>query len=112
MPKEYIEREALIEKLQEVEIGFRHCGVGIASALASGVRAAIEKTKSLPTADVVEVKHGEWSKDQEDVYWGNHLIKRYCSICGGRPYYDRIRDTFILTPYCPYCGAKMDGKDK
>ena len=55
MAKEYIEREALIEKLQEVEIGFRHCGVGIAPALASGVKGAIDKIKSFPTADVVEV---------------------------------------------------------
>lgn len=62
---------------------------------------------SQPTADVVEVKHGEW------VYWQpngtNHLWR--CSVCGGA----------ISTPmkfvadhikYCEHCGAKMDGERK
>lgn len=60
-----------------------------------------------PTADVVEVKYGEW------VYWQpdgtNHLWS--CSVCGGA----------ISTPmkfvadhikYCEHCGAKMDGERK
>lgn len=50
-----------------------------------------------PTADVVEVKHGEW------VY----NVKYYsCSICAGK------RFNLLLgtdAEYCPYCGAKMDG---
>ena len=50
-----------------------------------------------PSADVVEVRYGEWEihaygLDGEDVY---------CSVCGNGsnlPYWH----------YCPNCGAKMD----
>lgn len=48
-----------------------------------------------PAADVVEVKHGEW------LYSRVHNIL-YCSECG------EIPDCFE-PPYCPNCGAKMDG---
>lgn len=58
-----------------------------------------------PTADVVEVKHGEWKSYNTE-----------CSIC------KRINPTLFLDEffgkykalhleYCPNCGAKMDGKD-
>ena len=48
-----------------------------------------------PAADVVEVKHGEW------LYSRVHNIL-HCSECG------EIPDCFE-PPYCPNCGAKMDG---
>ena len=55
-----------------------------------------------PTADVVEVKHGEWiwmvnGEEDYEQYW-------VCSVCGGKDY--------IETNYCPNCGAKMDGERK
>ena len=49
-------------------------------------------------SDVVEVQHGRWAK------------KRYeyvCSICGG----EVPDDGYWFSPFCPSCGAKMDGKD-
>ena len=47
-----------------------------------------------PTADVVEVKHGEWK-------WDKRFSDYTCSLCGN---WD------LKTPnYCPNCGAKMDG---
>lgn len=46
-----------------------------------------------PTADVVEVKHGEWEVKSEFVYT--------CSVCS----YDSISES----NYCRKCGAKMDG---
>ena len=53
--------------------------------------------KEAPTADVVEVKHGEWI----------YNIKYYsCSICAGK------RFNLLLgldAEFCPHCGAKMDG---
>ena len=45
--------------------------------------------------DVAEVKHGEW------LYSRVHNIL-HCSECG------EIPDCFE-PPYCPNCGAKMDG---
>ena len=49
-----------------------------------------------PTADVVEVKHGEW------LYSRVHNIL-HCSECG------EIPDCFE-PPYCPNCGADMRGE--
>ena len=51
--------------------------------------------KNAPTADVVEVVHGEW-----EVYG---LMNPQCSLCRG---YNIEKSRF-----CPNCGAKMDGKD-
>ena len=54
------------------------------------------------TADVVEVIHGEWitpkSRDADD--W------KECSRCG---YCFDVSVGHKPTPYCPNCGAKMDG---
>jgi hypothetical protein len=47
-----------------------------------------------PSADVVEVVHGEW------IQMNGH---RYCNVCGHK-------DSPILTKYCPNCGARMDGE--
>ena len=56
-----------------------------------------------PTADVVEVKHSEWTE-------GNKM----CKNCGeGNPtlYMDEEEVEFkaLYLEYCPHCGAKMDG---
>lgn len=60
---------------------------------------------AIPTADVAEVKHGEWIKDAEDFTDGNSTHK--CSCCGGFiDYYNGGADEYN---YCPNCGAKMDG---
>lgn len=50
------------------------------------------------TADVVEVRHGEWKIDRNE---------RTCSECGFSYYTNGG-----LFKYCPDCGAKMDGKNE
>lgn len=57
---------------------------------------------------LVEVRHGRWIADKEDVEWGNYLIHYRCSECKERPHFDKDKYKFILSPYCPNCGAKMD----
>ena len=56
--------------------------------------------ENTPTADVQEVKHGEWLYNRGQAP-GEPLY--YCSLCidGGS---DWGKDNF-----CPHCGAKMDG---
>ena len=72
----------------------------------------------IPTADVVEVKHGKWIMDEIERQrfgkWGypeDH--KHYCSCCnkeGLHNYGDDCCDSWwYLSDYCPNCGAKMDG---
>ena len=57
----------------------------------------------IPTADVVEVKHGEWI-DRDESYWETRCTCSNCNKDGitidGYP---------VHTDYCPNCGAKMDG---
>ena len=58
-----------------------------------------------PTADVQEVKHGEWSKPSNDPVDSKQWI---CSECKG------LTETAYYCwhcyyNYCPICGARMDG---
>lgn len=58
----------------------------------------------MPTADVVEVKHGRW-KIKTDEYDCEYMM---CSVCK-EEFYPVDADTVDTTPnYCPNCGAKMD----
>ena len=62
----------------------------------------------LPTADVEEVKYGEWLPVQY-TYFG---LKRYeCSECKDDEYWQK-RYLEHKERYCPNCGAKMDGGRK
>ena len=55
-----------------------------------------------PTADVVEVKHGEWKHTVEKGNVFNHHFF-ICSLCGASAF------TSGYEKYCHECGAKMDG---
>ncbi len=55
----------------------------------------VEIINGLPTADVQEVRYGEWIPDDYEYY--------HCSECG----FENDEREYI-TPYCPHCGAKMD----
>lgn len=59
--------------------------------------------EQLPTADVVEVKHGEWVSDTHNSY------RKFCSICGRSRPRRNDHEFASSTNYCPSCGAKMDG---
>ena len=71
---------------------------------------AIEVLNKMPVEDVAPVIHGKWLEDEEDVKWGNSLIKRFCSNCKKTAYWDEEKYCFVLFKYCPNCGAKMDGE--
>lgn len=66
-----------------------------------------------PIVDAVEVVHGKW----EDMWDGKYANPRYrCSVCKEKANYKSVqdellswRDVQVLTPYCPYCLAKLDG---
>lgn len=55
---------------------------------------------SIPAADVVEVRHGQW------VYEPGHIP--HCSECGR---YSDDADTGEAI-CCPFCGARMDGRQE
>lgn len=87
--KKYIELEAAKEAARIAECDADYDGQ---KYTAGCVEFALDYT---PAADVVEVRHGRWIKDEET---GDY----YCSVCrqgAGWPWYN----------YCYDCGAKMDG---
>ena len=56
--------------------------------------------KEVPTADVVEIRHGKWGFD--GIGWT-------CSECG--EYALSIKTNLqSRSKHCPHCGAKMDGE--
>ena len=66
-----------------------------------------------PTADVVEVKHGEWVDKFNNKYDNQVYV---CSECGEKAYIKFVLNelgnttyTQALTPFCPTCGADMRG---
>ena len=64
----------------------------------------------LPTADVVEVKHGVWYKSRFVQRSGFRTVKDFlCNRCE-KEY--SVQQPSNLMNYCPYCGAKMDGTPK
>lgn len=54
-----------------------------------------KRLEECETADVQEIKHGIWIKEEKSVLY-------VCSSCGERVYRDYYK-------FCPNCGAKMDG---
>lgn len=99
---EYIEREEAIKTLKdnvtEME-GYIYFG----SNLGVPEDEIEDILNEIPTADVVEVRHGEW------VEKGYEGIMTYCSECLHRAPFNNHQE-LILSNYCPNCGTKMDGK--
>ena len=62
----------------------------------------IPDMSKIPTADIEEVRHGEWiwtenGEEDYEQFW-------VCSVCKEKSY--------IETKFCSDCGAKMDGGKK
>lgn len=63
---------------------------------------AMEIVASPPAADVAPVVHGRWERDADgDWYCTN--CDEVVAIC------ENGRERTYRKPYCPNCGAKMDG---
>ena len=83
---EYIELEALLEILDNQG------------------HADIDDVLSVPTADVVEVVHGEWRTAYTDKE--NKTTGVECSECGAFLKLS-LFDFGLMYNYCPNCGARM-----
>ena len=86
MAKEYIERQTLLHKIR----------------WASSAEEAVMSVRSIPAADVVEVRH-EW--------WEKHGSKWQCTGCKVLMSIDGTPQENLLY-YCPNCGAKMDKEEE
>ena len=85
-------------------------------AIVGVVKLIKEELGKVPAADVAPVVHGLWIpiRESEMTGWdpavaGRDPIGGYiCSACKEEAVYD-CNDEFVLSKYCPNCGAKMDG---
>lgn len=91
--KEYIERGALFDTLNEA-------GVPTDPTVNYFIMHA-------PTADVVEVRHGYWERIVDG---GIGNCFGYCSICKAIHKADNPSELKYVYRHCRWCGAKMDGK--
>ena len=90
--KEYIEREALVERLKKEECDCEWLWTIL----------------DIPAADVEPVKHGHWKKSkgyERPTENGFVHDDRYvCDCCG----WGCCCETKLDFNFCPNCGAKMD----
>lgn len=94
----YIDKDKLVNKLKE------DCATLVKEwwfdDYVQGYSSAIDDVVAEPTADVQEVKHGEW------ITVGEGITERtVCSNCKSQ------KGGFMKPPFCNQCGAKMDGKE-
>ena len=101
---EYVKRAAIME----FPIRKDHCDKERANEhFIFGIESVLEYVENLPSADVAPVVHGRWI-----VRFGGPYNRRrcYCSHCGKHNGVGGIAKN-QEKPYCPNCGAKMDGGD-
>ena len=96
----YIDREALVEWLKRIPIidlsdGHRFCRV----IFEDDFKKAIKKMPKGITVDVSPVPRGRWE------------CQKSCPVCGEDRFKGLDADIWAdwEPPYCPNCGAKMDG---
>lgn len=95
---EYLDREAAIAKCREIaacEWNHRASPISWADAYEQFA----EDIEEIPAADVAPVRHGRWK------------CGKPCPVCGGDRFEGLDADIWAdwEPPYCPNCGAKMDG---
>ena len=89
-----ISRKALTEKAWEADT---QCGyVQVVD---------VGDIENAPAVDAAPVVHGRWEFKYEGTY---RKRRSYCSVCGRRSGIGGIIEN-QKKPYCPNCGAKMEG---
>ena len=83
---EYIEREALFRSIADDVAPFN-------------VAMVFRHIHNVPAADVAPIRHGRWE------------CSKPCPVCGEDRFKGLDADIWAdwEPPYCPNCGAKMDG---
>ena len=79
----------------------------------------VDTFADIPVSDVAPVVHGRWvfGKDLADSFGSINKNKYhlYCSECRNQAFnktVDNDYDFDMDTPFCPWCGANMDGERK
>ena len=93
--KEYIEREAALNTVEEIMSDYN---------IYHQHRAIKKRIKRLPAADVAPVRHAKWELIDECINEGV-----YCSNCHKKIYRAEYANQKVKSKYCPNCGSRMDG---
>ena len=79
----------------------------------------VDTFADIPAVDVAVVQHGRWTfgKDLPDSFGSINKNKYhlYCSECRNQAFnktVDNDPDFDVDTPFCPWCGAKMNKEDR
>ena len=104
--KEYIERDMYYQKINGLSKG----GCGDYPLYCLAINDCMNVLDEMPAADVEPVRHG---------HWYNRGGRFRCSACDNKALLKDIGGTGgwsheyeqQKSPYCPNCGAKMDGGD-
>ena len=100
---EYIDRKTAIVKAVKCLDNF--------DPLAHDIKEAI---KAIPTADVVERKHGKWKYQTMVHESGMEASGVKCSVCGATYNLSITLPDMMVEAlnFCPNCGADMRGDEK
>ncbi len=90
----YIDRETYRNRLADLESWCQ-------DERKPGLKQALEMFDEVPAADVASVVHGRWIPTE-------HPFMNECEDCSNCGYRTVYGNDY---PYCPNCGAKMDGGD-
>ena len=102
---DYIDRKAVGEQFHKLIVAFysAYAKDGKDERLAALLEfslAARSVINAIPSADVIEVRHGRWIEQSPDFdLCGVAYYK--CSECG--------KEQQLNSHYCQFCGARMDG---
>ena len=99
---EYIDREKLLEDFERIEQSNKLVPWDLNPV------AFFVAVQDAPSADVVEVKHGQWKALPFVPAAGIPTAEAICSECGRDVVYQVVDDRYMFENYCPHCGAKMD----
>lgn len=113
---EYIEREALFQSIRNLA---SKSSLGETALPCLDWKEIVSAISDMPVADVAPVKRGFWKPISESKmtgfnpkFAGRDPIAGYkCSNCGNEAIFS-CNDEFVLSDYCPNCGAKMDGEEE
>lgn len=96
---DYIDRQAVIDMFQRN--AYDDWNQGVSTTWANAFSECADMVEDIPPADVEPLRHGKWIETEDDTIHG------YCSVCGWESHL--YEDDVIGMPYCPNCGARMDG---
>lgn len=105
--EEYIKRSEVFEQFDNADADVCETDDFGGVDYGFGMKNIKELINAIPAADVAPVVHGKWIVRFDGPYKRRRC---YCSHCGKHNGVGGIAKN-QEKPYCPNCGAKMDGGD-